>query len=368
MTLTETIISLDPSAFRDGERVLVQHGRLAASGFLFSSGVCGVRLKNELGNVILLPFQGQQVWSAEFGGRNLAMRSLFTEPRPVHEFLENFGGLLLHCGATAMGSPSKEDTHPLHGELPNAPYSTAFLAIGEDERGEYIGLGGEYVHIVAFGSCYSARPSLRLHGGSSLLAMSMTISNLRNSPMELMYLAHINFRPVDDGRLVYSAPCDPEHIHVRSSLPGFIQPRAGYLEFIEELKHHPEKHNVLRAELIFDPEVVFGIRYLADAQGWAHCMQVHPDGSADYVRHRPDQLDHGIRWISRTADQDALGFEPATAEVEGYLAEKRKGNIKVLPPKGQFHCNVEFGALSPREVKDVEARIEEALSRSTRSA
>jgi hypothetical protein len=198
--------------------------------------------------------------------------------------------------------------------------------------------------------------------------MSMTITNLKHSEMELMYLAHINFRPVDNGRLVYSAPCDPEHVRVRASLPAFVQPRPGYKEFIEELRHHPEKHDVLRPDLVFDPEVVFSIRYLPDKDGWAHCMQIRPDGSADYVRHRPDQLDKGVRWICRTADQDALGFEPATAEVEGYLAEKAKGNVRVLPPMGEFHCDVEFGALSSGEVKAVEERIEEALSRRASSA
>jgi hypothetical protein len=198
--------------------------------------------------------------------------------------------------------------------------------------------------------------------------MSMTITNLKRSEMELMYLAHINFSPVDNGRLVYSAPCDPEHVRVRAGLPAFIQPQPGYKEFIEELRRHPEKHNVLSPDLVFDPEVVFSIRYLPDQDGWAHCMQIHPDGSADYVRHRPDQLDKGVRWICRTADQDALGFEPATAEVEGYLAEKAKGNVRVLPPMGEFHCDVEFGALSSGEVEAVEERIEEALSRRAGSA
>ena len=75
----------------------------------------------------------------------------------------------------------------------------------------------------------------------------------------------------------------------------------------------------------------FAIDYLADDEGWAHSMQVHPDGSADFIRHRPEQLDKGVRWIYRSPDQDALGIIlPATAEPEGYTAEKAKGNVKVL--------------------------------------
>jgi hypothetical protein len=358
MAISETIINITPQFFAEREKTLVEHGTLTASTFRFDSGVCGLRLNNELGQLVLLPFQGQQIWSAEFGGRNLTMKSMFAEPRPTREYLETYGGFLLHCGATAMGVPSKEDTHPLHGELPNAPYQKAYLVVGQDEKDSYIGLGGQYQHTVAFNYNYIAEPLVKLYTGSTLFWLTMTITNLKNSEMELMYLAHVNFRPVDNGRLVYSAPCTPQHVRVRTSIPSHIRPRPGYVEFIEELGRRPEKHNLLAPGLIFDPEVVFSIDYLADEKGWAHSMQVHPDGSADYIRHRPDQLDKGVRWISRTADQDALGIVlPATAEPEGYLAEKAKGNIKMLPPKGEFHFELEMGMLAPAEAKRMEKKI-----------
>jgi len=358
MTISGTIISITPQFFAEREKTLVERGPLSASTFRFESGVLGLRLKNELGQLVLLPFQGQQIWSAEFGGRNLTMKSMFTEPRPTREYLETYGGFLLHCGATAMGVPSKEDTHPLHGELPNAPYQRAYLVVGQDEIGPYIGLGGQYQHTVAFNHNYVVEPLVKLYASSTLFKAAMTITNLKNSEMEFMYLAHVNFRLVNNGRLVYSAPCTPQHVRVRTSIPSHIQPRPGYVDFIEELGDHPEKHNVLAPGLVFDPEVVFFIDYLADEDGWAHSMQVHPDGSADCIRHRPAQLDKGIRWISRTADQEALGIVlPATAEPEGYLAEKAKGNVKILPPKGGFHCDLEMRTLTPEEAKCMEEKI-----------
>lgn len=177
-----------------------------------------------------------------------------------------------------------------------------------------------------------------------------------------MYMAHVNFRPVDGGRLVYSAPCTPEHVRVRTSIPSHIRPPEGYVDFIETLKDHPEQHNVLEPGLTFDPEVVLYIDYLTDEAGWAHSMQVHPDGAADFISHRPAQLDHGVRWICRTADQDALGLVlPATAEPEGYTAEKEKGNIKALPPEGTFHCELEVGALTPAEAERMEDKITHIL-------
>jgi len=364
MSVVGTTVYLTPGSFTEKERILLQHGPLSASTFRFDSGVCGLRLQNELGQLVLLPFQGQQIWSAEFGGRNLTMKSMFDEPRPTREYLENYGGFYLHCGATAMGVPSKEDTHPLHGELPNAPYHKAYLVIGQDEKGPYIGLGGQYQHTVAFGDNYLAEPLVKLYAASTLFDLRMTITNLKNSDMELMFLAHINFRPVNNGRLVYSAPSTPEHVRVRTSIPSHIRPLSGYVEFLEELRLHPEQHHLLAPGLMFDPEVVFYIDYLADEDGWAHSMQVHPDGSADYVRHRPDQLDTGIRWISRTPDQDALGIViPATAEPEGYLTEKAKGNIKVLPAKDKFQCDFEIGTLTPVQTEQMADKISRILTR-----
>lgn len=358
----QTIITITRECFDDQETTLVEHETLSASAFRFGSGVRGLRLENDVGELVLLPFQGQQIWSAAFGGRSLTMRSMFEEPRSTREYLETYGGFLLHCGATAMGVPSAEDTHPLHGELPNAPYERAFVVVGQDDEGAYIGLGGTYQHTVAFNCNYVAEPLVKLYAGSSLFAVGMTITNLMHSDMELMYLAHINFRPVDFGRLVCSALCSPEHVRVRKSIPSHIKPPLGYAQFIEELGRHPERHNLLTPDLVFDPEVVFVIDYLADEDGWAHSLQVHPDGNADYVRHRPSQLDKGIRWISRTADQDALGLVlPGTAEPEGYLAEKAKGNIKIVPGREAFHCDIGVGALTPSEAERMEAKIDDII-------
>jgi hypothetical protein len=361
MATTETRIHLVPQLFVERERTLIEHGPLSASAFLFDSGVCGIRLKNERGELVLLPFLGQQIWSAEFDGRNLTMKSMFAEPRPTSQMLATFGAFLVHCGATAIGGPSKEDTHSLHGELPNAPYQKAFLVAGQDDRGPYIGLGGHYQHTLAFSYNYVATPLVKLHAASARFDLGMTVANLKNSPMDLMYMAHINFKPVDDGRLVYSAPCTAQHVRVRANLPSHVRPRPAYVEFIQALQQQPEKANRFTPGLAFDPEVVFYLDYLADEAGWAHTMQVHPDGQADYVRHRPAQLDKAIRWMCRTADQDALGVEPSTSEGDGYLAEKAKGTVKVLPPHGEFHCDVEIGALAPAEAQQVEEKIKHTL-------
>jgi hypothetical protein len=357
-----TTLYLQDATFAHHEQLLIRHGSLEASTFRFHSGVAALRLKNELGELILLPWQGQQIWSAAFRGRNITMKSMFDEPKPGGPYLQTYGGFLLHCGFTAMGVPAAGDSHPLHGELPNAPYHDAQLLIGADERGEYLGLTGHYKHTVAFSTNYMAEPLVKLYAGSSVFHVALTVTNLKRTPMEYMYMAHANFRPVDRSRLVYSAPCTPEKVRVRASIPSHVKPGPGFREFLAELVADPAKHNVLSPTLAFDPEVVFFIDYAADQAGWAHSMQVHPDGSADYIRHRPAQLDHGVRWICRTPDQDALGIVlPSTAESEGYSAEKAKGHVKVLEAGGVWHCEMDAGVLTEGETEEMARAVDGIL-------
>ncbi|MBI5951178.1 MAG: DUF4432 family protein [Chloroflexi bacterium] len=357
----QTKIHLTSEQFTSSEVVLAEHGELTASTFRYPGGVCALRLKNSLGELVMLPYQGQQIWDATLRGRRLTMKSMFDQPYPTRDFLSTYGGFLLHCGATAMGSPSAEDNHPLHGELPNAPYQSAALVFGSDEKGEYIGLTGVYRHTVAFNYNYTATPLVKLYEDSSVFTVSMTIHNLKASPMPLMFLEHVNFHPVDGGRLAQTVICDPENMRVRANIPPFMEVAPGYREFVKVLQEHPEKHLVFDPALVYDPEMVLYLNYLADKNGWAHTMQIHLDGSADLLRHRPEQLDHGVRWICRTADQDALGMEPCTAEVEGFSTEKKKGNVRSLPGGSKFTSELEVGVLTPDEVQREETLIKQIL-------
>lgn len=358
----QTTLHLTPEQFGRHETPLAERGELSASAFRFASGVCAVRLRNALGELILLPYQGQQIWDARMRGRRLTMKSMFDQPVPTRDFLSSYGGFLLHCGATAMGVPGAGDNHPLHGELHSAPYQWAALVIGTDERGDYIGLTGNYRHTEAFHFNYVATPLVKLYAASSVFAVSMTIHNQKASPMPLMLLEHVNFIPVDGARLAQTALCNPESMPVRANMPEFMEAPPGYREFVRLLQQQPERHLVFAPGQVYDPEIVLYVNYLADASGWARTLQIHPDGSADVVRHRPVQLNHGVRWVCRTADQDAFGIEPCTAQVDGFGAEKKKGNVRFLPGDAVFTSELEVGALDADQTRHEEMLIEQVLA------
>lgn len=358
MSHDPVVIDVRPEHFAESERVLARLDGLTASTFLYGSGVAGLRIANEVGHICLLPFQGQQIWDAVFHGRTLTMRSMFDEPRATLDYLSNYGGFLLHCGATAMGNPGPDDTHPLHGDLPNAPYRDVQLLVGRDDDGPYMALTGSYQHTVAFTHNYIARPTVRLSGQSSRIAAEIAIRNLKHKPMELMYLAHVNFRPVDGASLIDAVPDDLDHIGVRTGLPGQAVSQE-HARLIEAVQRDPALHRTMKPGRAIDPELVMTMAYPADERGWAHSLQLHPDGAADFISHRPDQLRHGVRWMTRTGDQDAVGiFLPATAGADGYTAEKAKGHVGTLAPQEAFHCSLAFGALEPAEAERMRTEIE----------
>jgi Domain of unknown function (DUF4432) len=352
------IIDLGQLHFPSAETTLARHGGLAASIFRFPSGVKALRLRNDAGEITLLPYHGQQIWDAQFLGRKLTMRSMFDTPVDTSDYLANYGAFLLHCGALAMGNPGPQDAHPLHGELPNAKYQSASLLLGEDELGPFMGLTGAYRHKVAFTSNYLATPLLKLHAGTTRIQMELSILNLFHRPMNLMYLAHINFRPVDESVLVDTVPDDAQHIRVRTRLPDFFTPTQSHLQMIAELKIDPARHRVIATGRAIDPELVMGLDYRAGDDGLAHSLQVHPDGASDVVSHRPAELPRAVRWMTRTEDQDALGLVlPSTAEADGFTAEKAKGNVISLAFQQEWKCSYSFGALDKLQTEALQNRI-----------
>src|SRR4051812_14335510 len=96
-----TRVTLLPALFSPLETEFVRHGELIVSVFSQNSVAC-LRIRNDRGSIVCLPFQGQQIWSAHFDGRELAMKSMFERPKATREYLQNYGAFLLHCGVSAM--------------------------------------------------------------------------------------------------------------------------------------------------------------------------------------------------------------------------------------------------------------------------
>jgi hypothetical protein len=170
--------------------------------------------------------------------------------------------------------------------------------------------------------------------------------------MDVMYLSHINFVPVANGQIIDTVPDNKESLRVIHVFDHLYRDGSEYKAMIDHFKQNPESHRIFSPEGVIDPEVVFALNPKTDHAGWATSLQIHPDGSSDFVRHRPDQFRNSLRWICRSGDQKALGLLlPSTSEPSGYIAEREKGNYLQLSTGESMTFSYQCGALNPLETE-----------------
>ncbi len=355
--MNDMIVNVSPALFSATEKTVVAWGNFKVSAFAYSTGVSALRLENGDNELIILPYQGQQIWRARMGGRDLTMKTGHDEPKNTNDFMLTYGGFLLHCGATAMGNPSPEDTHPQHGEMPNMRYDSAYIRCGEDEKGAYVAIGGKRDYYVSFTARYLAEPEIRLYDGADTAEVTMRVTNLRTTPMEFIYLCHINFRPFDGTRLVWAGDVAKVYRDVPETFPEEAKAQLnGYLDRLEEA---PMLHTVIDSTTqCYMPEIVFRVNNASDEEGMAHCMAVLPDETAYYVSYRTAELPVGVRWIARTGDEDSLGMLlPATAEHLGMIHARKTGQVELLPAGAVKEMKMTFGLLDKEAAAKTEAMI-----------
>ena len=348
-------LDLQKSFFGDREQKLLEYGEFEISAFRYSSGVEALSAKNSRCSFIFLPFLGQQIWHYCVDGRELSMQTNIKEPLVPKQYLENYGGFLYHCGIISMGAA--DSNHPQHGEIPNAEYKSAYIECGADEGGKYIALGGELVHETAFVRGYRFRPCLKLYEGSAVFRINIEIENTRPYPLDYMYLCHINFRPLDGAKLITSAKYDAEHITIYNTVQD-----VALIDYIARLeKDLTIMDNVGASGQVYDPELCFGIKYESDENNRAYTMQ-YEDYGACIVTHPTDYLPYGIRWISRTKGEQAMGMVlPATGEHLGYKNAVEKGQLKQVEPNSKVSFYMEAGYIDKEEADATKEKIAEMV-------
>jgi Domain of unknown function (DUF4432) len=349
MSLGALRLPLYRQTWGEATRPVLEAEGLSARAWTYPSGVMALSLENARGRLVVLPWQGQMIWAAEFDGHDLTMRNLFEQPRPSATIAGTYGCFMFHAGLLRNGCPAPVDDHALHGEMPCAPMDHAWLEVGEDKQGAYLRLTGNYEYVQGFGDRYRATPSVTLRPDSGLFEIGMQVLNRAGKAMDLMYMAHMNYAYVPGGR--FSQPHGYRKQRMRTSVPAHVRPTAEWTAYMAALAQEPSRLQVLDTAQLYDPEIVsFFDGVGTDERGDAHFFLDHPDGTAFYTRYSPKEFSHAARWVLYDADQQVAAFIlPATCEPEGYQAERAKGNVRSLAPGEQASFSLVTGYLSPAE-------------------
>ncbi|MGA2547475.1 MAG: DUF4432 family protein [Rectinemataceae bacterium] len=306
--------------FTEKEHELLKSSSYSVDIFRYRSGVEAIRIRAGRGEIIWLPYLGQQIWDWGVDGKSQKFEGFVQEPSYGRSFLQNYGAFLIHCGMTAMGNPAANDTHPQHGELPLARFDEAWIEIIQEDRQEVLSLNGRLHWHVPFVAEYHCFPSVRISSDGLSLHTELRLENPTAGIMDYMYLAHINFPFSVAKKIMSTVPFDPKHVSIRN-------------EIIPGLSANPESIKQIEQKVNYEPELVAIVNYRDGAGESAGSILVCSDGTSRWVSQETPVLDHHVIWITHNADRGACGFHlPSTAGPEGFEREKAKGNIKHLMP------------------------------------
>lgn len=345
-------INLREEFFTEKEFVIAENKTLKATAFRYSTGVAALKIENEKGYFIILPFMGQQIWRVNFQGRDLTMKTTFDEPVYGVSYLQTYGGFLYHCGISSVGAP--DEKHLQHGEIPNIKYKDAYIITDEDENGTFITVGGCLDFNIGFTKRFLFKPTCTLYENSTIINVNSELKNMRSAPMEYAYLCHVNFAPIDDAKLYYNAKLKTVHKNIPEQMSE--DKKTKLKTFMDNLEKDIHIGDVVGLpEQIYEPEICFTMMY-EGAEG--HTLQYKENEGACYVKHDVQTMPYAIRWVSRTDHEDAMGMVlPCTCEHLGYKYVVENNQIKILDGNSSVSFALTVGWVDDETAKDIINKI-----------
>lgn len=359
-----TYINIKKSMFSDLDFTLLKNDNFTVTTLLYPSGIEGIKIDNGICSMAVLPYMGHQVWFLEINGENVTQESIFDYPRNTNKFGDNYGAFLIHCGLTNINGPSDDEDYPLHGELPFAEYSENYICLGNDEKGNYLSIGGKFSHLNSQDYYYEYCPELRLYENSSIVEMKSTINNKRKSKLDYLFMCHMNWLGVDGSKIHYSVKKDDKHIQVPiGDKPGDTEREIKLYNFTKKVVEDHTIVDILDIEnQVYNPELCINMIYSADKDGWGHALKEKPTEDSFYVGFNTNKLSHGLRWYCITGDENGVGFcLPTTGTNHSSKYQYENGLYKTLEGNSSTVLEWKFGTLNVEETKEMKKKIDDIV-------
>lgn len=301
---------------------------------------------------LVLASRGLDIADAEFDGIPLAWRSPTGRVHP--SFYETtglgwlrgfYGGLLVTCGYTSVGTPSIDagEELGLHGRASYLPAERVAIEQGWTADGYRITVRGVLRQARVSGEHVVVRRTITTLLGSRALRLEDEVENAGSAANPLMLLYHVNlgFPLLDDGAEVITPARHvwPRDTQAASGLADYWRvggPERGYAEqvFYHDLESGSD--GIVEAGLIN--------RSLRSGLGVA-------------LRFDRKALPRFIQWKMLGEGTYVMGLEPANCLVEGRAAERARGTLEHLEPGEQRRFWIELQVLVGGEVEAFADRI-----------
>lgn len=332
-------INLPEKLFDQEPYNIYQDEHFTVTTMQYDTGVAGLKISNNRGYIVILPFQGFMIWDAVFDQLSLKMTSAFDKPYSGTQVTDTYGMFQFTSGVLASGTPSETDTHSLHGEYPMTKLDHIYLEIDQDN----IIIGGEYEYVKGFGYHYRTHNTVIMHAGSALIDIGLEVTNLSNyQTMPLQYLNHLNYCYVDGATMTANIP--ENTLKIRQSIPSHVKPTASWRTFNQALQASGEVIEVLDNGSRFDPEIVYmstDLRPLVDRAVFKMSL---PNGPTFVTSFNTKELPFVTRWLLNNPDQQVAAFAiPGTSHPDGYNAASQAGTLIHLAAGGTQSFTVTTG-------------------------
>lgn len=241
----------------------------------------------------------------------------FYQEEGTRGFLRNFeAGFLTTCGLTYMGTPVTVNgqKNGLHGGLSNTPAEHTYARIVWENEKPWIEFGGRAREGYLFGPNMEIRRNFRISTETNKMWIHDEVENkdFERNPLMLLYHFNFGYPMLDESCKIYT---NMNQIEVRDmvsekgldKIDEFQRPEAGYEE-----------------EVFFRRADNPGGR-----DGYVLLHNVHLN-LAVILRFNPQQLPTLNHWRSPRSGDYAMGLEPGTAHVGGYIRAQEDGTLQYM--------------------------------------
>jgi hypothetical protein len=319
-------------------------------------GVNAAEMRSGSGfRAVILLSRGIDIGYAEYKGMPLCWRSsvkdahpAFFEPEEKGWLRTFYGGMMVTCGLTYLGSPCEDNGKQLglHGRISATP-ATNVCTEEEWQDDDYVlTLKGKIRETAVFGDNISLSRKITMKLGENKLTLHDIVENMGHKETEHMILYHVNigFPVLDEGSemlspTVNAVPSDEEAEKGKEDFNKFNAPTAG---FREKCYDHKVK---------------------ADKNGFVHSAIVNRklnngEGLGLYIKYPAAELPFLVEWKMTSEGIYVVGTEPANCFITGRAKARANGTLQFLKPGEKREYHLEIGVLSSKnEISEFEKKI-----------